>query len=169
MKTTKMKQRTKKAQSLPALLMALLLLPLAGLAQAGKLTISEGWVRAVPPVSKNTAAYFTIRNGMKKDDTILHLSSPVAEHTELHTIIEEPNGAKRMQKVPHGSIKGGGELELKPGGYHLMLIGLNKALKEGDKVTVEIIFQNAGKQTVTLPVRMGAIEEPSSDHHHHHH
>ena len=157
-----------KIKTLTTVLLALLLFPVAVLAAGNKLTISEGWVRAVPPVSKNTAAYFTIHNGFKKDETILHLESPVAEHTELHTIIVEPNGAKRMQKVPHGAIKAGGELALKPGGYHLMLIGLKKPLKEGDKVSVDIIFQHAGKQTVTLPVKMGAPEEESSHHHHHH-
>ena len=141
--------------------------PLALMA-GGKLTIGEGWVRAVPPVSDNTAAYFTISNGTKQDDTVLHVSSAAAEHAELHTVIVEPDGARRMQKMPHVTVKAGSELELKPGGYHLMLIGLKKPLKEGDKVSIEMIFQRAGKQKIQLPVAMGGGQE-AADHHHHHH
>ena len=156
-------------KSLGATLLLLAMLPLAAYAGDGKLTISDGWVRAVPPVSKNTAAYFTIHNGSPKDDTILHFVSDAAEVAELHTIVVESNGAKRMQKMPHATVRAGGELQLKPGGYHLMLIGLKQPLKDGDKVAVEIIFQHAGKQTLRLPVSMGEQETPEDQHHHHHH
>ena len=157
-------------RSFRASLLLLLVFPAMALAGDGKLTISDGWVRAVPPVSKNTAAYFSIHNGTKKDDTILHLESPAAEVTELHTIVVESNGAKRMQKMPHATVKAGAGLELKPGGYHLMLIGLKAPLKEGDKVPVEIIFQHAGKQVLSLPVSMGeSAEQDDHQHHHHHH
>lgn len=145
------------------------LCPAVVLAEGGKLTVSEGWVRAVPPVSKNTAAYFTIKNGSKKDEVLLHLSSDAAEHTELHTIIVEPNGAKRMQKVPHGTIKAGAELALKPGGYHVMLIGLKEPLKEGREVALELLFQHAGKVRLTLPVKMAGPDSKAGGHHHHHH
>ena len=132
-----------------------------------KISVENGWVRAVPPVSKNTAAYFTLTNSMKQDDVLLYLCSDVAEHTEFHTIIEEPNGAKRMQKMPHATIKAGQDLELKPGGYHVMLIGLKQPLKKTDQVTIELLFQRAGKIKVTLPVKMA--EPGDGDHHHHHH
>lgn len=135
----------------------------------GKLTIDAGWVRAVPPVSKNTAAYFTIHNGSKKDEVLLHLASDAAETVELHTIVVEPNGAKRMQKVPHATIKAGSSLALTPGGYHLMLIGLKKPLKTGNKVSVELLFQHAGKINLSLPVKMDQGGDNTSHHKHHHH
>ncbi|MCG8668833.1 MAG: copper chaperone PCu(A)C [Pseudomonadales bacterium] len=137
-------------------------------AQAGKLTAEGGWVRAVPPVSKNTAAYLTLKNGSKKDEVLLHLSSKAAKHTELHTIVVEPNGAKKMQKMPHATIKAGTELEMKPGGYHVMLIDLVKPLKEGDTVELEFIFQHAGKLSLSLPVKMSEDKAEGGHHHHHH-
>lgn len=136
---------------------------------AGKLSAEAGWVRAVPPVSKNTAAYFTLNNQSKKDDVLLHLSSDVAAHTELHTIIIEPNGAKKMQPVPHANVKSKQQLKMAPGGYHVMLIGLKKPLKEGDQVRVDMIFQQAGKLSVNLPVKMAGEAESGKDAHHHHH
>ena len=95
---------------------------MCSLGHAGKLSVEEGWVRAVPPVSKNTAAYFILHNHSAKDDMLLHLESEAAKHTELHTIVEAPNGVKQMKKVHHASIKAGVSLELVPGGYHVMLI-----------------------------------------------
>ncbi|PIE42124.1 MAG: hypothetical protein CSA49_00580 [Gammaproteobacteria bacterium] len=137
---------------------------------AGQLIAEEGgWVRAVPPVSKNTAAYFTLNNQSHKKDTLLHLSSDAARHVEFHTIVVEPDGAKKMQKVPHATINPGNKLVMQPGGYHVMLIGLLKPLKEGDQVAVELIFNHAGKVQVTLPVKMASESTGDQMHRHRHH
>ena len=135
------------------------------------LAIDGGWVRAVPPVSKMTAAYFTVTNPGDKADTLLYVLTSAAKTTEMHTIVTLASGAKEMQQVAHVSIKPKEKFEFKQGGYHLMLIGLEKPLKEGDQVAFDLIFQNAGKLRVSLPVRMGADHEESAgqDHHHHHH
>ncbi|MCG8316294.1 MAG: copper chaperone PCu(A)C [Pseudomonadales bacterium] len=137
----------------------------------GKLIISDGWVREVPPVSKNTAAYFTLKNTMQKDDVLLYLTSDAAKHTEFHTIIVDPNGAKRMQKMPHYTLKANSEVALKPGGYHVMLIDLKKPLKVGEKVSLELVFQRAGKIKAELEVKQPADTNDKSavDHSHHHH
>lgn len=135
------------------------------------LAVEGGWVRAVPPVSKMTAAYFTVTNPSDKADTLLYVTTDAAKTSEMHTIVELASGAKEMQQVAHVSIKPKSKFEFKEGGYHVMLIGLEKPLKAGDQVAFDLVFQNAGKLRVMLPVQMGAggASELSDSHEHHHH
>lgn len=130
--------------------------------------IQNGWVRAVPPVSKNSAAYFTLTNRTGKADTLLNISSTVAKDVSLHRTVKK-QGASRMLSVSHVALKPGETLTLEPGGYHVMLMGLKQPLKEGAAVTIELLFQHAGKVSTTMPVRKGLDSNTSSGHHHHHH
>lgn len=142
---------------------------------AASLAIVDGWVRAVPPVSRATAAYFTIVNPRSEADMLLHVASPIAETVEIHNVIAQPDGTYAMTPVPHIAVPGKTKTSLKPGGYHVMLIGLAKPVKEADRVPVQLIFQKAGKISVSLPVQMtpphgaSASGDDEPQHHHHHH
>ena len=135
-------------------------------------SLENAWVRAVPPVSKNTAVYFTIKNFSGKDDVLTNVASDVSVNAELHNVTLEPSGAKSMNKVAQIAIKAGQSLSLKPGGYHIMLIGLKKPLQKGEHVSLRLHFQRAGWVLIELPVKMagwGDEPEKSEGHHHHHH
>ena len=97
--------------------------------------------RATMPGMSTTAAYMTIENRGDKSISLVEASSPLAKKTELHTT-DMDNGVMKMREVPTLDIDAGGEVVLKPGGYHIMLMGLEKAIMEGDEVPVELKFSD---------------------------
>ncbi len=103
--------------------------------------------RATKPGMSSSAAYMTIYNGTDQAVQIRSLSSPVAGKTELHTT-EMNNGMMKMRRVDNLTINPGDRLELKPGGYHVMLMGLNKPIAKNSKVPVTITFSNGDQKTV---------------------
>lgn len=103
--------------------------------------------RATKPGMSSSAAYMTIRNGTDKAVQIRSLTSPVAKKTELHAT-EMNNGMMKMRRVDNLQIKPGEAVELKPGGYHVMLMGLKKPIAANSKVPVTITFSNGDKKTV---------------------
>ncbi|WP_257265507.1 copper chaperone PCu(A)C [Endozoicomonas sp. ONNA2] len=103
--------------------------------------------RATRPGMSSSAAYMTIRNGTHEAVQIRSLSSPVARKTELHTT-EMNNGMMKMRRVDNLTIKPGDTLELKPGGYHVMLMGLDKPIARNSEVPVTITFSNGDQKSV---------------------
>ncbi|MEI7770598.1 MAG: copper chaperone PCu(A)C [Chloroflexales bacterium] len=99
-----------------------------------------------------SAAYLTITNSGSTADALLKAESDVANSVELHTMTMVDNVMK-MTPVEKIDIPASGKAELKPGGFHVMLIGLRHDLKEGDVVKLTLTFQTAGKVEVEAPVR----------------
>lgn len=101
----------------------------------------------------NSAAYMVIRNTGSEADKLIAASTDAAKTVELHTVIEE-GGMMRMRQVEGGiDIPANGQVELKPGGFHVMLIGLTRDLNAGDKVDLTLTFEKAGQIPVTAEVR----------------
>ncbi len=101
----------------------------------------------------NSAAYMVIRNTGSEADKLIAASTDAAKTVELHTVIEE-GGMMRMRQVEGGiDIPANGQVELKPGGFHVMLIGLTRDLNAGDKVELTLTFEKAGEIPVTAEVR----------------
>ncbi len=111
------------------------------------LQLLNATARATKPGMSSSAAYMTIQNGTDKAVQIRSLTSPVAKKTELHTT-EMHNGMMKMRRVDNLTINPGDEVELKPGGYHVMLMGLKKPIATNSKVPVTITFSNGEKKTV---------------------
>ena len=114
--------------------------------------IRDGWVQEGPPSQKITAAYMVIENQTSADIALRSASTEVAETVELHKM-ELVDGIMKMHRVETIDIPAGGTAELKPGGYHLMVIGLRKELKEGDKVKITLEFSGDLRRTITIPVK----------------
>ena len=102
----------------------------------GNVSIRDGWVQEPPPSKDITAAYMIIENRSAADIYLLSAITDAASAVELHKV-EMDGGMMKMRRVPRIAVPAGGSTELKPGGYHLMVIGLKKALKDGDKVRVQ--------------------------------
>lgn len=118
--------------------------------------IDGAWARATPAAAKTGAVYLTITNTGGAPDTVESASTPAADKAELHEMKME-NGVMEMRPVPSLTIAPGKSLVLKPGGYHLMLIGLKAPLKEGQTLPVTVVFTHAGPQQVTVSVaKIGA-------------
>jgi periplasmic copper chaperone A len=100
----------------------------------------------------NTAAYMVIYNHSSETDRLLRASSDVAHSTELH-ISEIKDGVMSMHPVDSVEIPANDKAELKPGGLHIMLIGINKDLVAGEKMTLSLEFEKAGAIQLEAEVR----------------
>ncbi|CAA7622762.1 copper chaperone PCu(A)C [Magnetospirillum sp. UT-4] len=135
-----------------------LLLALAGAARAGEISVQSPWTRATAATARTGAIYFTLINRGAVPDRLMAATSPVAETVELHTHIEEGDVLK-MRPVEAVEVPADGRVTFQPSGLHVMLIGLRKALKEGQSVPVVLIFEKAGRiatEARVLPVRAQA-------------
>ena len=127
-------------------------------AQVGAVRIENSWSRPAAAGS-NGAVYLTLKNGGEAD-RLTAASTEVARTVELHRTITE-GGVARMVHVKDGiELPAGGTVELKPGGYHVMLIGLNRELRGGDKFSLTLTFQRAGSVSVMVEVKGSASDSP---------
>lgn len=119
--------------------------------------VNGGWVRLVPPVVKDTAAYFTLENRGKTPLRLVGAETPVAQRVSLHRDHREVRSGQTvlgMRPLDHVDIPPGGRVAFKPGAYHLMLEGLKRPLKPGEKVEITLLFQDGTRLKVLLPVEM---------------
>ncbi len=130
------------------------------------LYFQNAWVRLPAPGSTNTAAYLVITNRSDSPVRLLHADSTAAAAVELHTVIADDQGVMRMRPLHSGvMIEAGDRVELKPGGMHLMLIGLMVPLAEGEAVPLALHFHNGLAVDLQVPVQTPRTGEPS-DHNH---
>ena len=129
--------------------------------EAGALTLVEPWSRATPGGARVGAGYLVILNRGAAPDRLVGAESEVSATAEVHETVTEA-GVVRMKPADAVVIPPNGRLELKPGGYHLMLSGLKRPLREGERFAAALVFERAGRVPVTFTVRgIGA------DMHHH--
>src|ERR1700730_16899949 len=97
------------------------------LADDVQIKVENAWLQAIPPVAEATAAYMSIRNLSQSPLRLISASSPIAAKIEpMITTRHQRNGQEvmGMESVESLEIPAGGILELKPGGDHLMIMGL---------------------------------------------
>ena len=120
--------------------------------EAGSLSLTDLWTRATPPGAPTGAGYLTITNHGSEPDRLVSASTPSAEKGEIHEMTVK-DGVMTMRPVEGGlEIPAGGKLELKPNGYHLMLMGLKRPAKEGESFPATLTFEKAGSVTVEFQV-----------------
>ena len=120
--------------------------------EAGKLTVVDVRARPAPLAGGNGAVYMTVLNGLDTPVRLVSAASAAADVVETHETMEE-QGVMKMVMMPDGfEIPIGAALELKPGGKHIMLIGLAQPLNPGDSFEVTINFDNGESMTMTVPV-----------------
>lgn len=123
-------------------------------AKVGNLEISDAWIRATPPGVKNGGGYLTVTNHGMAADKLVSASADISKTVELHNHIMD-EGVMRMRQVPHIEVPMHASVSLKPGGYHVMFMGLKNQLKEGDMVMLTLHFAEAGDVMVHAPVKRG--------------
>ncbi len=123
--------------------------------KSGSLTIENPWARAsMGPIA---GAFLVIRNDGGEMDRLVGLSSEAAGDVQIHQT-REVNGVMTMRRVDGIDVPPHGEVALKPGGYHIMLMGLKAPLKVGDTLPLTLKFQKAGAVPVTAAVvKPGAV------------
>ena len=124
-----------------------------------KVRIEAAWARRAPMMkgdstagSGNGAVYLTIVNPGSVSDDVIAASSDVAETAELHESYEE-SGMTMMRPIIKLHVHAGGKLEMKPGGYHIMLINLKRELKAGQVISLSLLLQKAGRVPVRATVK----------------
>jgi len=118
--------------------LSLCLLAAATLAQA-QVTIHAPWVRGTVPMQQASGAFMQL--SADKTTRLVAAQSPVAKVVELHEMVMD-NNVMKMRQVPGLDIVPGSTLDLKPGGFHIMLIELKQQLKGGDVVPITLVFED---------------------------
>jgi copper(I)-binding protein len=116
-----------------------------------RISVSQAWARATPPGADVGAIYLTIENTGGDTDRLVAVTSPAAGSAMVHQTISE-NGVSTM-RAADGSIAPGTKLDMKPGGSHIMLMGLKGPLKEGETVDVTLTFEKAGEVKAAAKVQ----------------
>ena len=119
----------------------------AGSFKIGDITVHQPWARGGASMM---AGYMKLEN-QGKADRLLSASSEVSEALELHQHVHD-NGVMRMRKIDSIALPAKETIELKPQGLHLMFIRLKKPLVEGERFTVTLHFEKAGKVPVEFVV-----------------
>ena len=138
---------------------ACLVVACVALAQTGQLEVSNAWARATPAKAENGVAFLTIRT--PTPDRLVSASSPVAKKAELHTM-EMAGMVMKMRPLAGLEIPAGQPVTLKPGGEHIMLMGLNGPLREGQSFPLTLTFEKAGAREVTVAVEKPGAAGPAS-------
>lgn len=129
--------------------------------------VHQPFVRLMPPTQPNTGAFMTLENTSAEDRAVVRAESEVSRVVELHTHTMV-DGVMQMREIPEIRIPAGQRTELKPGGLHVMLIGLHQPLQEGQEVAITLVFDDQSRQTIHAPVRHPG-SEMSMPHHGHGH
>lgn len=149
----------------------------AGTSNPGSLQITDMWARTVKTggmtenstdtmgktpgamgsgtgaaMAKQTGAVYMNIANTGAADKLIRAETDAAETVELHTVVEA-NGMMQMRPVSAIDVPANGSVQLKPGGFHVMLIGVNQELNPGDKITVKLVFEKAGEREIQAEIR----------------
>lgn len=127
-------------------LMAVLAMP-----AAAEIVVKDAYARSSNAMAG--AAFMAIENTGPEDDRLIGAASDAAKRVELHTHRDMGGGVMKMLHVEEGFALPAGETHmLMRGGDHVMFMGLNGTMEQGDTVTVTLTFEKAGEQVVEIPV-----------------
>jgi periplasmic copper chaperone A len=133
----------------------------SALAQTAPIQADHAWARATPGGAKAAAVYLTLVNMGTADDRLVSVSTTVAGKATLHRTTTQ-DGVTRMRPVASLDVKPGTPVELKPGGYHIMLTDLKGPLVAGQSFSLSLTFEKAGMIDVTAEVEKAGAMKPDS-------
>lgn len=134
----------------------------------GDLTITGPFSRATLPNAPVGGGFFTITNAGPADDRLVAAESSIAKETQIHEMAMEGDVMKMRQLVDGLVIPAGQTVALEPGGLHLMFMGLNGPIVEGDAVPLTLTFEKAGTISLDLIAAGSAADAPAHGHGTHH-
>jgi copper(I)-binding protein len=115
-----------------------------------QVTVKDPWVRATVSAQKATGAFMQITSA--QDARLVEARSPVAGVVEVHEMVMEKDVMK-MRAIKGLDLPAGKTVELKPGGYHVMLMDLKEQMKEGATVPVTLVIEDKDKKRSTIEVK----------------
>ena len=108
-----------------------------------QVTVTDPWVRGTVAGQMATGAFMQLKSA--RDAKLVEARSPVAGVVEIHEMAME-NNVMRMRAIPALDLPAGRSVELKPGGYHVMLMDLKQQVKAGEVVPVTLVIESQGKR-----------------------
>jgi copper(I)-binding protein len=128
-------------------------------------TVKDAWVRGTVPQQKATGAFMQITSA--QGGKLVSVATPVAGIAEIHEM-KMSGDVMKMAAVPSLELPAGAAVELKPGGYHLMLMDLKQALKAGDNVPLTIVVEakDGKRETLELKLPVRALGSVMPEHKH---
>jgi copper(I)-binding protein len=140
----------------PQLIFTLLISAVLGLStplvNAQSVQIKDAFARATNPGQSVGGGYLTIDNPNDTADKLIGVTFAKASSVQIHEMKMEGD-RMMMRDIGSLSIPAKSKVELKPGGYHLMLMGLKEPLNDGDVISISLQFEKAGKVDVKMPVK----------------
>ena len=121
----------------------------APLAAAQSVTVANAWARATAPGQKTAGVYLELTSN--SDAAVVAAGSPLAAGAELHSMTMQ-DGVMRMRPLPRIELPAGQTVRLAPNGMHLMLVGLKRELKAGEKLPIVLSVQSSGMSLTTLNI-----------------
>ncbi len=148
------------------LVIASALFALSTMATAADLKIDGAWVRGTVAAQTATGAFMTLTS--RQDATLVGATTPFADKAEVHEM-KMQGEVMKMNAVPRLALPAGRPVELKPGGYHIMLFGLKQPLKAGNKLPLELQIEEGGKRSnVKIEAEIRALDGNAGGHNMHH-
>lgn len=133
------------------------------------LEISGAWTRATPPGAKVAGGYVKVTNTGTAPDRLVGGKFALSERVEIHSM-SMSDGIMKMEQVSGGlEIKPGETVQLKPGGLHLMFMGLSSDVKQGKPIAGALKFEKAGDVAVEFAVAPLGAKSPDAHSGHDHH
>lgn len=157
-------------KSFVASILALAMAPLFA-----QVTVEDAWVRGTVPQQRATGAFMVLK--AETDSRLVAAESPVAGVVEIHEMVME-NDVMKMREIPGLDLPAGHAMELKPGGYHVMLMELSEQMVGGTRVPLTLIFENSAGERFTQEIEaavtalgatrqdMGQPQQPQHGHRH---
>jgi copper(I)-binding protein len=115
----------------------------------GGVLLADAWIRPTPPVTNVGAFYLVVRNGTARPDRVVGASSPRCAEMEIHRT-ETVDGVSSMGPADRGDLdlEAGSELVFEPSGLHVMCLGLDRPVVEGDRIPLTIELEGAGSRAI---------------------
>lgn len=135
-------------------------------AQAQQVTVKDAWIRGTVQGQSATGAFMELTG--KSNARLVGAASPAAKTVEVHNMKVE-NGVMKMFPVDGVDLPAGKTVKLAPGGYHVMLMGLQKTLNAGDRVPLRLTFElpNKKRETIEFAVEVRDLKgQPAKPHKH---
>lgn len=135
-----------------------------------QVTVTDPWVRATVPQQKATGFFVQLQSAT--DSKLVAASSPITPVVEVHEMTMQDNVMK-MRQIPAVELPAGKTVELKPGGYHVMLMDLKEQVKAGDTIPVTLVFEGKDGKRQSMEVKapvhpLGTSgDKPAADSHKH--
>lgn len=132
--------------------------------KVGSLEIGNPWTRATPPSAQSGGGFLTITNKGTTPDRLVAVRSTASNKAEIHEMKMDGN-VMRMRELEKGlEIPPGATVELKPGSYHLMFMGLKAPFAKDAKIPATLVFEKAGSVDVELSVAAMGAASPAMKH-----